>query len=163
MGGKKTIKWIIHNPMEVIAGVAITLSVLITTVNALTRYLLRYTWNPSTDVVILLFAYTVFCGSAAAYKRKMHYGIDIVIGRLPEKIQWTVKMLCHLLMIVTLVAATWLSFDLTMNVGGKVMANTKISYRWFDLSAVLGFGYMAFYEIQQTIEDLKCYRKEKEA
>lgn len=158
---KKILKWILSNPMEIIAGVSITLSVLITTINALTRYLLKYTWNPSTDIVILLFAYTVFCGAAAAYRRKMHYGIDIVVERLPHHLKNIVTMLCHIIMVVTMVFATWLSIDLMMHVGGKVMSNTKISYVWFDLSAVLGFGFMAFYEIRQTLEDWKRIRRKE--
>ena len=158
----KTLKWILQNPMDAIAAIALSGSILITTMNAITRYTIQYTWNPGTDVVMLCFAYTVFCGSAAAYKRKMHYGIDLIVSALPACLERMVKMLCHLIMIVTLVFATYLSVDLMQHVGGKIMSNTKISYMWFDLSAVLGFAYMAVYEIAQTWEDFRKLKQDKE-
>lgn len=152
---KKALKWIVCNPMEIISSAALILCILVTVVNALTRYTIRWTWAPTTDVCTLCFGYIVFCGSAAAYKRKMHYGIDIFVTRLPKAVRNIVSVLAHLLTIFGLVLATWLSVELVQKVGGKILPNTKISYVWFDLSAVLGFGYMAYYEIVQTVEDIK--------
>lgn len=77
---KKTLKWILCNPMEIMAAAALTASILISVTNGLTRYLIKYTWNPGTDVNTICFAYVVFCGSAAAYRRKMHYGIDVFVS-----------------------------------------------------------------------------------
>ena len=152
---KNALKWIVCNPMEIISGAALILCILVTVVNALTRYTIRWTWAPTTDVCTLCFGYIVFCGSAAAYKRKMHYGIDIFVTRLPKAGQNIACILAHLFTIFGLVLATWLSVELVQKVGGKILPNTKISYIWFDLSAVLGFGYMAYYEIRQTIDDIK--------
>lgn len=47
---KKALKWIAQNPMEIIAAVALSASVLISVINGLTRYFIKYTWNPGTDV-----------------------------------------------------------------------------------------------------------------
>ena len=91
----------------------------------------------------------------------MHYGIDIFVTRLPKAARNIVSVLAHLLTIFGLVLATWLSVELVQKVGGKILPNTKISYVWFDLSAVLGFGYMAYYEIVQTVEDIKRILSER--
>lgn len=162
MKPKKVIKWIVTNPMEIIAAVTLVISIVITTVNALTRYILRWTWNPATDLTTLCFGYTVFCGAAAAYKRKMHYGIDLLISKLPEKVKTVVNIATHVIVLAALIYATYLSIDLVAHVGGKIMTNTKISYRWFDFSAVLGFGYMAVYELLQTLEDIKIMKGNRE-
>lgn len=159
---KSAIGWIIRNPMDIISAAALTISILLTTFNALTRYCFRYTWNPSLDIIQLCFAYTVFCGSASAYKRKMHYGIDIVISKLSPKMQQIVGLFTHMILLFSLGYATYLSVDLMLHVGGKVLTSTKISYAWFDLSAVLGFAYMTFYELQWGMEDLKKFLKAKE-
>ena len=151
---KKALKWIVRNPMEIIAAVALSASILISVINGLTRYFIKYTWNPGTDVNTLCFAYVVFCGSAAAYRRKMHYGI--------VKVRKTIELITHVITLVVLALATVLAVSLMKNVGGKIMPNTKISYVWYDLSAVLGFAFMAIYELKHTIELFKNFRKEPE-
>ena len=161
---KKALKWIALNPMEIIAAAALAASILISVTNGLTRYLIKYTWNPGTDVNTICFAYVVFCGGAAAYRRKMHYGIDVFVNMLPEKIRKVVQVLTHLVTLTALGVATCLAVSLTMHVGGKIMPNTKISYFWYDLSAVIGFAFMTIYELQHTLEVLKALvKKEKGA
>lgn len=159
---KKALKWIALNPMEIIAAVALTASILISVTNGLTRYLIKYTWNPGTDVNTICFAYVVFCGSAAAYRRKMHYGIDVFVNMLPGKVRKAVELITHLVTLAALAVATCLAVSLTRNVGGKIMPNTKISYFWYDLSAVIGFAFMTIYELQHTLQILKAFvKKEK--
>ena len=158
---KKALKWILLNPMEIIASAALIFSISISVVNGLTRYFIKYTWNPGTDVNTICFAYIVFCGSAAAYRRKMHYGIDVFVNLLPEKVRRIVDVVTHLVILAALVLATYLSVSLAMNVGGKIMPNTKISYFWYDLSAVLGFAYMAIYEAQHIVQMLKSLKTTK--
>ena len=158
---KKALKWIALNPMEIIAAAALTASILISVVNGLTRYLIKYTWNPGTDVNTICFAYVVFCGSAAAYRRKMHYGIDVFVNMLPRKVRKVVEVLTHLVTLTALGVATCLAVSLTLNVGGKIMPNTKISYFWYDLSAVIGFAFMTIYEAEQTLELLKALAKKE--
>ncbi len=160
---KKILWWIARNPMEIIAATALALSIFLTTINAVTRYAFSWVWNPLTDMNTLFFGYTVFCGSAAAYKRKMHYGIDIIVNSLPAKIKTAVDMLTHAIMLFGMGFAAYLAYDLTIKVSGKVLPNTDISYFWFDLSAFLGFGYMFIYELEHTIADVKkAFGKAKE-
>ena len=162
MKTKNILKWLACNSMELIAGIALTASILITTVNALTRYTIRVTWNPGTDITTLCFAWVVFCGAAAAYKRKMHYGIDILVSHLPAKVKPYLEIPTHFIVIAALAYVTYLSFDLSVHVGGKILSNTKISYFWYDLSAIIGFTYMTVYEVIFTVEDIKALKCRKE-
>ena len=162
---EKVLKWIALNPMELIAAAALVFSIVISVTNGLTRYFLKYTWNSGTDVNTICFAYVVFCGSAAAYRRKMHYGIDAFTNILPVKVRKAADVAAHVLTLIALAVATYLSVSLAMNVGGKIMPNTKISYFWYDLSAVIGFAYMTIYELQHTVQmfkDLVKSKKEEE-
>ena len=158
---KKALKWIALNPMEIIAAAALAASILISVTNGLTRYLIKYTWNPGTDVNTICFAYVVFCGGAAAYRRKMHYGIDVFVNMLPEEIRKGVEVGTQLGTLTALGAATCLAVSLTLNVGGKIMPNTKISSFWYDMSAVIGFAFMTIYEAEQTLELLKALAKKE--
>ena len=155
----EVLKWIVMNPMEIIASVALIICILVTVSNAITRYVFRWTWHPGTDVTTLWFGYLVFCGSAAAYKRKMHYGIDVVVSHLPAPARKTAELLAHLITLAAMTFAAYLSVDLFLHVGGKIMPNTKISFAWFDLSAVIGFIYMAIYELIHTIETIRDFIK----
>lgn len=160
---KNVLKWIALNPMEILSAASLTACILMAVMNAFTRYALSWTWNPTTDLTTLLFGWLVFCGSAAAYKRKMHYGIDIVVSKLPEKARNAAKMLAHVLTAVSLVTATVISWQLSVKATGKLMPNTNIPYFWYDLSAVVGFFYMAVYEIEQTVQDIKILYLNKNA
>lgn len=155
MKAKKVLKWIALNPMEIIATAALVAAITMAVVNAITRYTIRRTWNPVTDLTTLCFGWMVFCGAAAAYKRKMHYGIDLLVDRLPRAAQSVVLVLAHTITAAALVTATWLALDLCRHVGGKQLPNTKISYLWYDLSAFVGFLYMSIYEIIQSVELIK--------
>ena len=155
MKARKVLLWILQNAMELLAGLFLIICICVTTVNAFTRYLFKFTWNPGTDVITLCFAWVVFCGAAAAYKHKMHYGFDIFISKLPAKAQYVMRILTHILVIIILAYATYLSFQLSMRVGGKILSNTRISYFWYDLSAVVGFGYMTLCEIWHMIQTLR--------
>ena len=158
---KNALKWIALNPMELIAAAALIFSILISVTNGLTRYFIKYTWNPGTDVNTICFAYVVFCGSAAAYRRKMHYGIDVFVNMMPDAIKKAVDIVVHIVTLCALALATYLAVSLAMNVGGKIMPNTKISYFWYDMSAVIGFAYMTLYELQHTVQMLKSLGKSK--
>jgi len=155
---KNALKWMIHNPMEIIATAALIASITISTVNALLRYTIRWTWTPGTDVITLCFGWLVFCGAAAAWRRGMHYGIELAVNKLPPKAGRVVRLFTHFLLIAILVYGTWLSYNLCAKVGGRIMSNTKISYLWFDLSALTGFAFMSIYEIQNTLKAIKEFK-----
>lgn len=145
------ILWILSNLMELVGCVALVSAILITTINAVTRYTMRITWNPGTDITTLCFAWVVFCGAAAAYKRKMHYGVELLISRLSPQARILAAKLTHVLLTLIIGYAFYLACYLAGHCGAKIMTNTRISYFWYDLSAVVGFAFMLLYEIRDTI------------
>lgn len=147
---KKIFLWILKNLMELIGATALVAAILITTVNAITRYTMRVTWNPGTDITTLSFAWVVFCGAAAAYKRKMHYGVELVINHLPPKARRIVNKLTNILLTFLIGYAFYLAIYLAGHCGAKIMTNTRISYFWYDLSAVVGFAFMFIYQLRDT-------------
>lgn len=57
------------------------------------RYFLKRPLYWSEEVATGLFVWTVFIGSAYAYRKHAHLGVDILINILPEKIRKVVKLL----------------------------------------------------------------------
>ncbi len=160
------LKWIVIHLPELIAGGALLFSVSITVINAFTRYFLKFTIQGSDEWNILAFGWMVFLGCAAAYRQKMHYGVDLIVNSLPQKGQAVVKIIAEAMSLVVLVIMTYLSVVLTQNVGSKIMTATRISYKYFDAAMVVGFGLMSFYSLIALIEDIRALpaalRKKKE-
>lgn len=169
MAEKKTrdaAKWIIVRFPELIAGVALIFAISLTTVNALTRYLLHFTINGSDEYCIIAFAWMVFPGCAAAYRRKMHYGIDMLVNLLPARARVIVNLIAQAVVFVLVAVLTYLSWVLCANVGAKIMTATRISYVVFDSAMVVGFGLMTVYSLIFLIQDIRALpenlRKHKE-
>lgn len=164
---KEILKWIIINFPELIAGTALVFAVGLTVINAFSRYFLKFTFKGSDEYNILAFAWMVFPSCAAAYRRKMHYGVDLVVNSLPGKAKAIVKIVAELMSLVVLVIMTYLSVVLFQNVGTKIMTATRISYKYFDAAMVFGFGLMSIYSLMALIEDIRALpaalRKKKEA
>lgn len=158
---KKALSWLVRNPMEVIAAVGLTVDILLTAFNGICRYAFRWTWNAAGDITTIAFAWLVFCGGAAVYKRGGHYGLDFVITRLPKHIRRVAKVICRTIILAALMLAAYLSFDLMTRVGGKIMANTRVSYIWYDMSAAVGFTFMVLYEIINDIKAIKEFIREQ--
>lgn len=150
------LKWVIVHLPELIAGAALVFAVSLTVVNAFTRYFLNFTFKGSDELNILAFAWMVFPGCAAAYRAKQHYGIDLVVNSLPQKLQAIVKIIAELMSLVVLVIMCYLSVVLFQNVGTKILTATRISYKYFDAAMVVGFGLMAFYSLLALIEDIRA-------
>ena len=150
------VKWTVLRLPEIIAGIALIFAISLTTVNAFTRYFLHYTINGSDEYCIMAFAWMVFPGCAAAYRRKMHYGIDMLVNAMPKKVQIFVNLFAQFMVTVLTVVLTYLSWVLCQNVGSKIMTATRISYIYFDFAMVVGFGLMAIYSLIFLIQDIRA-------
>ena len=97
---------------------------------------------------------TVFIGSAYAYRKHAHLGVDILINILPEKIRKVVKVLMDLLELATLIMLTRTSVQYVMNTMDK-LTNTLRVPSWYISSAVpIGFGLSLIFCIYFLLKDL---------
>ena len=94
-------------------------------------------------------------GGAAATRRGMHYGIDLIVNFLPVKARTLADIFVRL--VVTGVAGilTYLSYLLCINLNGKIFTATGISYLALDLAPLLGFALMTVYSTIFLVKDLK--------
>lgn len=105
------------------------------------RYFLKRPLYWSEEVATGLFVWTVFIGSAYAYRKHAHLGVDILINILPEKIRKVVKVIMDLLELVTLIMLTRTSVQYVMNTMDK-LTNTLRVPSWYISGAVpIGLGF----------------------
>ncbi|WP_195277020.1 TRAP transporter small permease [Anaerotruncus rubiinfantis] len=160
---KRLIKFLESDLPLMISGGALTLSIILAVVNAVLRYSISYTINGADAVITLCFAYTVFVGSAAAYKRGAHYGVDVLVSHLSERSKKVVQVLLDAILIVVMLLGFWLSVNLTKNAGNKTFEGLSIlPYSVYDMSAVIGFGYSIVYSVEFFIADLKKLTQKEE-
>lgn len=154
---QKVLKLIADIPM-IIAMAGLAVSVSFTCVNVFTRYFLDYTFAGTSEIISICFTWMIFSGTAYAYKKGQHYGIDLLVDALPAAAQRVIKLIVDVLMIVVFVYCVQLSFTYTRNVVDSPMPALRISYAWYYTSAIYGFGMMLIYAAKDLIHDIKAVR-----
>ena len=81
----KALLWLISHIEEIIGATAIAIMLSAIFVNVMLRYIFRSPTAWADELALICMAYVTFVGGAAAYKRNLHFGIDILVDRLPDK------------------------------------------------------------------------------
>lgn len=144
--GKKFPLYVVTHIEEIICSSAIAAMLAICSCNVFSRYVLRNAISWADEVEICLLAWTTFVGSAAAYKRNLHYGMDFVINHVPRNIKRAMRFIITLLICATSAFLAFESCVFTLN-AQKVMPYTRLSYKWIDTSAVVGFTSITIYSL----------------
>ena len=128
--------------------------------NVIMRYCFRNPTAWSDELAMICLAYVTFVGGAAAYKKNLHFGIDIIVDRLPPKGRMLVRQLMNLAFIILFGYLTILGYRLTMN-AVKVFNYSGWSYKIMDAALPLGFLSMTVYAVYffiQSFTDKEAYR-----
>ena len=159
---KKFLKFIKDDFPLVLSCVTLVASILLATANAICRYTLSHMITGADAWVALFFAYTVYVGSAAAFKQGAHYGVDVFVDKLSTKNKKFVQILVDIVVLLVMGLCFWLSVQLTMNAGNKRFEGLGMSYVVYDMAAVIGFGYSIIYAVEFLIADVKKLIKKEE-
>lgn len=160
MKKKITFKGIITNLDAIITGVTLTLCVLIANLNVFMRYFLNHPLQWNDEVVTGLFVWTVFIGSAYAYRKHAHLGVDIVVNKLTGKKKAIVQDVVSVLELAILVMLTVISSQYVQNliwIRGKFKPAVTDILRfprwWIGIAVPIGFGLSALYSIYFLLSD----------
>lgn len=158
---RKKILWLLDNLPELISGICITAAVLINAVNALMRYLLGFTIPGVDNIVALAFCWLIFLGAAAAYKHGKHFGVDLIVTLLPKRVQEYIHVVTMIIQILMVGALAYLGWQLTINVGDRVLTALGISYIYMDIGYMVGMALILLYTIIDFVKLLKTMRNHK--
>lgn len=149
----KRIVWLLKNLEEIISSVALAGMVLTTTYNVILRYIFKNSQAWATELSILFLIWATFIGAAVCWKKNMHYGMDFVADHFSEKLRFQlhrgITLMCTLLFAFLFVIG--LQFTLTAT---KTTAFFRLSYKFLDISAVLGFASMTIYSVIYFIQSI---------
>lgn len=142
----KWVKWFALHIEEIIACVALGIMLCVIFFNVVMRYVFRAPLKWSDELSMVCLAYVTFIGGAAAYKKNLHFGIDIILDKLPEKVRTTIRIITNFVFIILFSYTSYLGWMLT--IGAKKKFNySGWSYKIMDIALPLGFLSMAIYAI----------------
>lgn len=145
---------ILTNIEDIIASIAIAVMLISICANVMLRYLFRSPTAWADELAIICMAYVTFVGGAAAYKRNLHFGIDILIDRLPAKFQHIFRQVMTGTFMVMFAYLTYLGADFTLS-AKKVMVYSGWSYKIIDAALPLGFLSMTIYSLIFFIQSFR--------
>ena len=140
------LKWFILHVEEIIACIALAVMLCVIFLNVILRYVFRNPLNWSDELSMICLAYVTFVGGAAAYKRNLHFGIDIILDKLPEKARMAIRLLTNFVFIFLFGYICYLGYVLTKG-AVKVFNYSGWSYKIMDFALPLGFLSMTIYAV----------------
>ncbi|MDR1586358.1 MAG: TRAP transporter small permease, partial [Treponema sp.] len=141
----KRIKFFLVNFEEIIGSFFLSVLLLLTIVNVFIRFLTGRSYVWTEEISFLCFAWVIFIGASAVYKRGLHSSIDIVVQLFPERVKRIVSFCTCLLMFAAIIFVAYLSVKLAYNAVNKFTPILFIPYSVVDLSIVIGFSLMTIH------------------
>ena len=160
MKKKITPRKILVNLDAIITGTTLTLCVIIANVNVIMRYFFNSPLQWNDEVVTGLFVWTVFIGSAYAYRKHAHLGVDIIVKFLKPKSRAVVQDIVAVLELAILIMLTVISAQYVHNqiyirgVYKPYVTDILRFPKWYiSLAVPVGFAWSALYSIYYLLSD----------
>jgi len=83
----KNFKWLATHLEEVLCAVLLAIMAVITFANVVARYLLKYSFAFTEELVVSFFVWLTLLGTAIAFREQSHLGFTFIIERLSLKAQ----------------------------------------------------------------------------
>ena len=165
MKNKITLKTILTNLDAIITGVTLSICVVLVNANVIMRYFFNSPIHWAEEVVTSLFVWTVFIGSAYAYRKHSHLGVDILVNILPGKVKSVVKAVMSVVELLVLIMLTVISsqyvYHLIFSRSGKlkvVMTDLlRIPKWWTGIAVPIGFGLSVIYSVYFMVKNVRAY------
>ena len=117
------------------------------------RFVLKAPLAWSEDLAMLLFQWVVFLGAALGVKRMRHFGIELVVRRLPERMRHMVELLTPVVMAIVALVMIFQGWTILTFNTRRVFSTMDLTYVWaflpIPLSGVLILVYLAQVEIDR--------------
>lgn len=140
-------KRVLINLEEIIAGTALCIMTVLTVVNVFFRLAFSRSFVWADEISYICYAYVIFVGSSALYKRFGHSAIDLVVKAFPEKMQAIVSTVTMIGLLGTNLLCFVLSIGFTASSFTRKTQLLKIPYSVEAFALVIGFGFMTVHSI----------------
>jgi len=150
-------RYIFDNFEEIMASIAISVTVLMVTINVILRYGFGFVLPWTEELSVICFIWSVYFGISSCYKHKLHMGVDVVIQLFPLKARTPSRILISCFLLALNLLMSYLSYDYMM-LSNKVTPVIGMSY--FTINGVLfvSFTLMALHTLRFIKEDVDQLR-----
>jgi len=147
--------WLLANIEELIAGSGLVFVVGLTMYNIGNRYLLQRSgvWAP--ELAEMVFAWVVFLGASAAWKRDMHISISVVTRSLSPRMRKAVKVLTDVILIAFLAFTTYLAAKITISSHTRVSPVLRVPFSYVYASVFFSFSLMLIRRVVSLVKSLR--------
>lgn len=164
-------KLILKNLDAAITCITLTICVILVNANVIMRYILNNPIHWSEEIVTSLFVWSVFIGSAYAYRKHSHLGVDIVVnlmrGKSREAVQNVIAVVELLVLIMLTVISAQYVYHLIYSPTGAVKVVLTEMLRlpkwWTGIAVPLGFGLSTVYSVYFLLTERLHIIKKKPA
>ena len=137
-----------------LGSIFISITTVVVIMNVFTRYFLKFTYFWSEEIAVGCFVWTIFLGTAAAYREKGLIGVEAIVVLLPEKIRNIVEFFTYILL--TILSGLMCLFSFTyVSTSSKITEALELSYGYINFAIVLSFALMTLYSLIFTVQSFK--------
>lgn len=149
---------IYNNLEEILGGLLLVAVCVLVTMQLLSRYLLKdpYTWTE--ELSTMLFAWLVMVGASQALKTGEHFALEAIVDRLPDRLQWSVKLATGILVIAFSVVLIWVGWLFTTAGSASITPALEITRTWQYACIPFGGVLMLIRGIELTLKDMREVR-----
>ena len=170
MKNKITLKNIVKNLDAIVTCTTLAICVILVNCNVIMRYFFNNPIRWSEEVVTSLFVWTVFIGSAYAYRNHSHLGVDIVVNFMPDRMKKVVSIIMGILellvlLMLTIISAQYVYHLIFSRTGAFKPALTdmlRVPKWWTGIAVPIGFGLSTFHSVVFLLRDkLNLFKRKK--
>lgn len=148
----------IKNLEEILASIAISITVILVIVNVFLRYGFGFVMPWGQELAVLCFIWAIYLGISSCYKHGLHMGVDVIISTLPRRAVGPFKLGISVFLLGLNGILAYLSFEYTM-LSNKTTPVMGVPYFWVNIVLVLCFGLMALHTVRFIFNDIKNMRR----
>ena len=158
----KNVKFLLKHLDEIIASCFIIVTTVLVLMNVFLRYFMDTGIYWSEEVATTCFVWFVFLGSAVAYRKKAHLGVDLLVKRLPGKIRTVVEIVVDVILVIINAYIFYLAIKYVGKTYVKPTAVLAVSSAWVSSCLIVSFGLSTFYAIKNLAKDCMAAFNKKE-
>ena len=154
---QNNMKKILQNFEVIISGIFLMVTVSVVIINVILRYLFQGGLYWVEEVSTTCFIWSVFIGAAAAYKHKMHIGIDLVTKLFKEKIREGISIIINLLMFIINGYILYLSILFIQSNSLKRTPVLDMPAMYVNMAITAGFGLITIHAFQFLLKEMHAF------
>ncbi|MGI9876386.1 TRAP transporter small permease [Vibrio chagasii] len=150
--------FLLKNIEEILASIAISITVLVVIVNVVLRYGFGFVVPWSEELSVICFIWAVYLGISSCYKHKLHMGVDVVVAMLPEKAKIPFRLCVSVFLLALNILMAVLSYQYLM-LSNKVTPVMGVSYFVINGVLLLCFSLMAIHTVRFIADDVASLKR----